>query len=314
MHSQGTKACEHFGLNAMFDYKLLEALDMILRCGSFDAAAKRLHLTPSAISQRIRQLEERHGEVLLRRENPLRATATGEKLLAHVRQVRLLENDFAQDSDATSAALTTLRLGITADSLAIGLIGALAPSLVQANLLLECVIDDEAYTLDLLRSGEVIGCISTQSMPVAGCGSIPLGQLRYVGVANTGFISKYFADGISAVTLAAAPAAVYGRKESLHRRMLREQFALLEDQYPCFVIPESHALYAAAQAGLAYAVVPWAQAQADIAAGRMQALPELSANVPLYWHHWARQTRPALLLTQAMRQFAATYFMNELGV
>jgi LysR family transcriptional regulator (chromosome initiation inhibitor) len=302
---------EHFGLNAMFDYKLLEALDMILRCGSFDAAAKRLHLTPSAISQRIRQLEERHGEVLLRRENPLRATATGEKLLAHVRQVRLLENDFAQDSEVASATLTTLRVGITADSLAIGLIAALAPNLMQAKLLLECVIDDEAYTLDLLRSGEVVGCISTQPLSVAGCGSIPLGNLPYIGVANTEFIAQYFVDGINAATLAAAPAAVYGRKESLHRRMLREQFSLLEEQYPCFVIPESHALYAAAQAGLAYAVVPWAQAQADIAAGRMKALSALSASVPLYWHHWARQTRPAVLLTQAIAQFAAAHFNSD---
>nr|WP_314899488.1 ArgP/LysG family DNA-binding transcriptional regulator [uncultured Deefgea sp.] len=297
----------------MFDYKLLEALDMILRCGSFDAAAKRLHLTPSAISQRIRQLEERHGEVLLRRENPLRATATGEKLLAHVRQVRLLENDFAQET--TAAALTTLRVGITADSLAIGLIAALAPNLMQARLLLECVIDDEAYTLDLLRSGEVFGCISTQPFSVAGCVSIPLGKLRYVGVANTEFIAQYFVAGINAATLATAPAAVYGRidsrKESLHRRMLREQFSLLEEQYPCFVIPESHALYAAAQAGLAYAVVPWAQAQADIAAGRMQALSALSASVPLYWHHWARQTRPAVLLTQAIAQFAAAHFNSD---
>ncbi|MGL6039799.1 MAG: ArgP/LysG family DNA-binding transcriptional regulator [Deefgea sp.] len=302
----------------MFDYKLLDALDMILRCGSFDAAAKRLHLTPSAISQRIRQLEERHGEVLLRRENPLRATATGEKLLAHVRQVRLLENEFAQANEAasmTSAALTTLRVGITADSLAIGLIAALAPNLVQANLLLECVIDDEAYTLDLLRSGDVLGCISTQPLPVAGCGVIPLGELAYVGVANPQFIAQYFSQGIHAASLAAAPAAVYGRidsrKESLHRRILREQFTLLEDQYPCFVIPESHALYAAAQAGLAYAVVPWAQAKADIATGKMQILPELSASVPLYWHHWARQTRPALLLTQAIAQFAAAHFNSD---
>lgn len=292
----------------MFDYKLLEALDMILRCGSFDAAAKRLHLTPSAISQRIRQLEERHGEVLLRRETPLRATATGEKLLAHVRQVRLLENDFAQSNDVESSGLTTLRVGITADSLAIGLIAALAPRLLQANLLLECVIDDEAYTLDLLRSGDVIGCISTQPLSVAGCGVIPLGELPYIGVANADFIAQYFAQGISAASLAKAPAAVYGRKESLHRRILREQFGLLEEQYPCFVIPESHALYATAVAGLAYAIVPTAQAAAELAAGRMQPLAGLTANVPLYWHHWARQTRPAALLTQAMSQFAADHF------
>lgn len=296
----------------MFDYKLLEALDMVLRCGSFDAAAKRLHLTPSAISQRIRQLEERHGEVLLRRENPLSATPTGEKLLAHVRQVRLLETDLSAQMDTIdTAAWTSLRVGITADSLAIGLIAALAPSLANAHLLLECVIDDEAYTLDLLRSGEVIGCISTQPLAVAGCTAIPLGQLAYIGVANPEFVAQYFAQSATAATLAAAPAAVYGRKDSLHRRLLRERFALLEEQYPCHVIPESHALYAAARSGLAYAVVPLAQAKADLAAGNMQEIAELAAQVPLYWHHWARQTRSALALTQAMTQFAAQYFIEN---
>ncbi|MBM5575164.1 LysR family transcriptional regulator [Deefgea sp. CFH1-16] len=130
----------------MFDYKLLEALDMVLRCGSFDAAAKRLHLTPSAISQRIRQLEERHGEVLLRRETPLSATASGEQLLAHVRQVRLLEADLAKRFDASNddVAWSNLRVGITADSLAIGLIAAIAPNLLPAKLLLDCVVEDEA--------------------------------------------------------------------------------------------------------------------------------------------------------------------------
>lgn len=293
----------------MFDYKLLEALDMVLRCGSFDAAAKRLHLTPSAISQRIRQLEERHGEVLLRRENPLSATPTGEKLLAHVRQVRLLETDFSAQMDVTdTAAWSSLRVGITADTLAIGLIAALAPSLANAHLLLECVIDDEAYTLDLLRSGEVIGCISTQPLAVAGCMAIPLGSLAYVGVADSAFVAQYFKQGVNATSLAAAPAAVFGRKDSLHRRLLRERFALLEAQYPCHVIPESHALYAAARAGLAYAVVPNAQARADLATGNMLQITELAATVPLYWHHWARQTPPALALTQAMRQFATQYF------
>ncbi|QZA80374.1 LysR family transcriptional regulator ArgP [Deefgea piscis] len=294
----------------MFDYKLLEALDMVLRCGSFDAAAKRLHLTPSAISQRIRQLEERHGEVLLRRETPLSATASGEKLLAHVRQVRLLEADLATQFDASNhdVAWTNLRVGITADSLAIGLIAAIAPNLVPAKLLLDCVVEDEAYTLDLLRSGDVIGCISTQPLPVAGCVAIPLGELPYIGVANAVFVAQYFSGGVNAQSLAGAPAAVFGQKESLHRRLLRERFALLDAQFPCYVIPESHALYAAAKSGLAYAIVPRAQAAAELTAGTMCEIAELATSVPLYWHHWARQTRPALALTQAIEQFAASHF------
>ncbi|WP_028450947.1 ArgP/LysG family DNA-binding transcriptional regulator [Chitinibacter tainanensis] len=290
----------------MLDYKLLDALDMVLRCGSFEAAAKRLHLTPSAISQRIRQLEERHGEVLLRRDTPLSATPTGEKLLAHVRQVRALEGELSEQlrAEPASRSWLTLRVGVNADTLALGLLPALALALGEAQLLLDCVVDDEAYTLDLLRSGEVSGCISTQAGPVAGCGVIPLGSMEYIGVATPGFSHDYFSAGLSSATLAAAPAAVFGHKESLHRRLLRERWGLLEGQYPCHVIPESNALFAAAQAGLAYAVVPRQQAAAGLAAGQLQAWPELAANVPLYWHHWARQTRPARALGAALQAFA----------
>jgi LysR family transcriptional regulator, chromosome initiation inhibitor len=301
----------------MFDYKLLEALDMVLRCGSFDAAAKRLHLTPSAISQRIRQLEERHGEVLLRRENPLCATSTGEKLLAHVRQVRALEGELGEQmaQQHSENDWVTLRLGVNADSLAVGLLSALSPLLAQQRLLLECVVDDEAYTLDLLRSGEVSGCISTQPNMVAGCSVLPLGSMQYVGVATPGFVAQYLAVGADDAgfqrALANAPAAVFGHKESLHRRLLRERWSLLEGQYPCHVIPESHALFAAALAGFAYAVVPRQQAAAALASGQLLELTAFAHATPLFWHHWARQTRPAQLLSQALIGFAQTYLSEK---
>ena len=49
----------------MFDYKLLTALEAVVKAGSFDKAAALLCITPSAVSQRIRQLEERTGQLLL---------------------------------------------------------------------------------------------------------------------------------------------------------------------------------------------------------------------------------------------------------
>ncbi|QLG87335.1 ArgP/LysG family DNA-binding transcriptional regulator [Chitinibacter bivalviorum] len=297
----------------MFDYKLLEALDMVLRCGSFDAAAKRLHLTPSAISQRIRQLEERHGEVLLRRENPICATPSGEKLLAHVRQVRALEAELGEqlaedlDEQGATQAWRTLRIGVNADSLALGLMPALSGLLSAQRLLLECVVDDEAYTLDLLRTGEVSGCISTQSNLVAGCGVLPLGSMQYIGVASPQFAALHLGEKLDAERLGNAPAAVFGYKESLHRRLLRERWGLLEGQYPCHVIPESNALFAAALAGFAYAVVPRQQAQVALASGELVEIAAFSHEVPLFWHHWSRQTRPAQLFSQALMSFASTH-------
>ncbi|WP_169307487.1 LysR family transcriptional regulator ArgP [Chitiniphilus eburneus] len=291
----------------MLDYKLLEALEMVARAGSFDAAAKRMHLTQSAVSQRIRLLEERIGAVLLVRDIPVRPTPAGERLLAHVKQVRELENDLARRVEGEGAGWNSLSVGVNADSLAIGLIPALAPVLRGHRILLECVVDDESYTLDLLKAGEVSGCISTQAQAVAGCEVASLGALAYLFVATPAFAGHFFATGVTRETLTHAPAAVYGRKQSLHRRWLREAHGLEEGAYPCHAIPDSSALYAAACAGVAYAVVPRAQAAPQLADGTLVALGVPPLPVALFWHYATRQNAAAQALTEAIQTFAARF-------
>ncbi|MBE9609318.1 LysR family transcriptional regulator ArgP [Chitinilyticum piscinae] len=287
----------------MLDYKLLEALDAVVTAGSFDGAARRLHLTQSAISQRIRQLEERSGTVLLVRDTPVRPTVAGQKLLAHVRQVRLLEAELQQDVDGTMEDWLTLRIGVNADSLALGLLGALAPVLQAERILLDCVVADEAQTLDQLRLGEVSGCIGTQPNEIAGCGVIPLGSIDYVLVATPAFAAEFFSGGLGEAALSDAPAAVFGQQDSIHRRWLREQHGLQHGDYPCHVIPDSTALFGAVCAGLAYGLVPRPQADALLNAGALQQLPLPAMPVALYWHHWRRQTAAERKLAEAVRGF-----------
>ncbi|MDR3413044.1 MAG: LysR family transcriptional regulator ArgP [Formivibrio sp.] len=288
----------------MFDYKQLEALEMIVLAGSFDGAARRLHLTQSAISQRIRQLEERFGGVLLVRENPVRPTPAGESLLAHVRQVRRLEAEI-EAGEAERTGWVPVRIGINADSLAIGLVPSLAATLVEERLLLECVVDDESYTLGLLKAGEVVGCISTQADALPGCSVEALGSMTYVFVASPGFAAHWFAAGVSRESLAAAPAAVSGRPDSLHRRWLREHFKLEEGAYPCHVIPESHALFSAALSGMGCAIVPKHQALTALERGDLVMLiADDPIAVPLYWQHPARQSSAEAKLGQALLAFA----------
>ncbi|WP_028455398.1 ArgP/LysG family DNA-binding transcriptional regulator [Chitinilyticum litopenaei] len=287
----------------MLDYKLLEALDAVVTAGSFEGAARRLHLTQSAISQRIRQLEERSGTVLLVRDTPVRATGAGQKLLAHVRQVRLLEAELQQDVDGVLDDWLTLRIGVNADSLALGLIAALAPVLQAGRILLDCVVADEAQTLDQLRLGEVSGCIGTQPNEIAGCGVIPLGSVEYVLVATPEFVVAFLPSELNAAALADAPAAVFGQQDSIHRRWLRERHGLQHGDYPCHVIPDSTALFGAVRAGLAYGLVPLPQAAPALAADILQRLPAPEITVPLYWHHWRRQTVAERALADAVRAF-----------
>ena len=75
----------------MVDGEQLAAFAAVIELGSFDAAADRLHLTPSAVSQRIKALEQRVGQVLVVRQKPCIATPAGVPLLRLATQTALLE-------------------------------------------------------------------------------------------------------------------------------------------------------------------------------------------------------------------------------
>lgn len=79
----------------MLDYRSLEALAAVHRRGSFDLAAAQLGLTPSAISQRIKGLEDRAGVLLIVRGTPCTATDAGLRLILHFDEVALLESTLA---------------------------------------------------------------------------------------------------------------------------------------------------------------------------------------------------------------------------
>ena len=65
----------------MLDYAGLEALSAVVREGSFERAAHKLHITPSAVSQRIKLLEERVGQALVLRGQPTLLTSPAGYLL-----------------------------------------------------------------------------------------------------------------------------------------------------------------------------------------------------------------------------------------
>ncbi len=81
----------------MLDYGSLAAVAAVVREGSFDRAAIALGVTASAVSQRVRALEERLGSVLIVRGQPCTATSAGARICAHVERVRLLEGALEDD-------------------------------------------------------------------------------------------------------------------------------------------------------------------------------------------------------------------------
>ena len=196
----------------MLDPAQLAALAAVHRRGAFDLAAAELHVTPSAISQRIKALEEATGTLLIRRGQPCRATEPGLRLIRHHDEIVLLERTLAQDLPGLAPGPATLRIAVNADSLATWVIPALAQT---EGFLFDLVIDDQEVSQDWLRRGEVVAAITAHPGPLQGCDTLPLGSLRYRATASPAYLERWFPQGVSVQTLSQAPALTFSDMDRL---------------------------------------------------------------------------------------------------
>ncbi|MDT3281779.1 LysR family transcriptional regulator ArgP [Shewanella scandinavica] len=300
----------------MLEYANLKALAVVVSEGGFDRAAKVLHITQSAVSQRIRQLEEKVGQSLLIRSNPVVATPTGKRLLRHYSQVQLLESELRAEMDADDPNHpTTVRIAVNADSLATWFLPALAGMFSRHAWLLELIVDDESYTHHLLKNGEAVGCVTTTEVPMAGCSSEFLGTMEYLCVATPEFAARYFGEqrdsqslsdtqlfnGISQAQLAKAPAVVFSTKDKLHEKFLAQYFNMTPGQWWQHTIPSSESFLEAINLSLGYGLVGHLQAKPLIDQGILIELtPERRMRVPLFWQHWNIKAKQTTLVYRAL--------------
>lgn len=290
-----------------FDLAWLECLDAVVREGSFEAAARALHVTQSAVSQRIRQLETRAGQPLLLRTRPPRPTPAAQPLLRFVRQVRALAVDaWPAAPDAIAPEAERIAIGVNADSLATWVLPALAPWAARTGRLIEFVVDDQDHTAELLRRGEVIGSIGAAGRPLQGCRSLPLGSMAYRCVATRAFKARHFAQGFSAAAARRAPAVVFDRKDDMHQDLLEQAFGARALPYPHHFVPSSEGCVEAILAGYGYGMLPEPQCAPLLARGRLVELaPRHRIAVTLYWHSWAIESSLVRGLTEAVVEGAA---------
>nr|WP_315490237.1 HTH-type transcriptional regulator ArgP [uncultured Rhodoferax sp.] len=294
----------------MLDGKQLEALAAVLEHGGFGPAAQALNLTLAAVSLRIKSLETSLGQRLLVRGKVVRATAAGQALLAHIKQVQLMEADLLSDTatrHGATAQWQRLSVAVNADSLSSWLLPGVAPALARHHLLLDVVIDDQEHTHESLKSGDVVACVSTHPTPMRGCVAEPLGVMRYRCVGAPALVRKCQtrSGAVSPHRLLATPAVIFNRKDGLQDLFLSQQFGLQLPQYPRHFVPAVDAFESALVSGLGWGMVHELHLLAR--SGRLplvEVLPGSSVDVPLYWHHWAREPLSAQRLTQAVKQAA----------
>ncbi|WP_170548016.1 LysR family transcriptional regulator ArgP [Ruegeria atlantica] len=287
----------------ILDPNHLSALSSILRHGSFEAAATELTVTPSAISQRIKALEDRVGAALINRGPPCTGTPAGLRIAQHAEDIGLLEAKLAREltlDQGTGPA--RVRVAVPADVLATWFIDAMA----QVNgLLFDLVVDDQDHSAEWLRRGEVSAAITVGGQPVSGCDSYALGALRYIATASPAYMQQWFAEGVNERSLALAPCLTFNRKDSLQRTWIIEQMG-------CRISPPSHFLPSpqgfvdAAIAGLGWGMNPVGLAKNALNDGRLRPLlPDAPLDVGLTWQVGRVLSSALVPLTRAVRQTAA---------
>jgi LysR family transcriptional regulator (chromosome initiation inhibitor) len=283
------------------DRQQLAALAAVIELGSFDAAAERLHVTPSAVSQRIKALEQRVGQVLVVREKPCVATAAGVPLLRLAAQTALLEAEALAEMGGVEGAAARIALAVNADSMSTWFTGAFAE---LDDMLVDIRIEDQDHSTRLLREGVVMGAVSTERHPVPGCRVQLLGVMRYVPVASPAYIERYLADGFTAHAVAEAPSMAWNRDDALQDMLVRKMFRR-DIARPQHFVPTAEGFGSAVLAGLGWGMFPESLATANIKDGSFVRIADVHLDVPLYWQCWKLDSPIVYGITDAVQSAAA---------
>lgn len=272
----------------MLDYSALRAVSAVVQTGSFEKAAGILNVTPSAVSQRVKQLEERLGVVLIARGAPCTATEKGEWLCRHMENVGMLEGELLGHlpglvDPGEPRQRVTLHIATNADSLGTWFVTAMSNFARRSQYLLNIAVDDQDHTAGWLQRGRVIAAVTSLEKPIQGCRRISLGALRYHATASPEFIARYFAEGVTPEAIRNAPALTFNQKDRLQSRWIRQ--ALGEDlTYPTHWLPSTQSFVDASLSGMGWGMNPAQLVREHLESGRLVALiPDTPLDVPLYW-------------------------------
>ncbi len=267
------------------DSAQLDTFAAVIDEGSFDAAARRLQVTPSAVSQRIKAMESRLGHVLVQRSKPAKPTEAGEAVLRLARQVSLLE---VEAIAAVKGKVEGLRLpvAVNADSLN----GWFLPALLAVPAELVTAFDirqeDQDHSAELLRNGSVLAAVTGDPRPVQGCRVQVLGKMRYLSIASPEFAERWLTGRPLPEALAEAPMMVFNTKDMLQHRLLRKVTRRRLDP-PVHTIPAPGPFVRGIRLGLGWGMIEEEFVEEDLAAGRLvEVAPGKYVDVPLYWQHW----------------------------
>lgn len=212
--------------------------------------------------------------------------------------------DFLPD-EGLDAARRAITIAVNDDSLQTWVIPAIALMHRKYGYVLDVRVDDQDYTLNMLRDGSVLAAVTAESRPLQGCNVHRLGTMRYFAIASPAFSSTYFSEGVTAAALAAAPMIVFNRKDELQARYVRS-VTRAKIMPPIHYLPTSSGVVEAAAHGIGWCLAPESLAEPALKSGRIVMIDaERWIDLPLYWQHAAIRSTTLQRVSQAIQESAA---------
>ncbi|PLP60105.1 hypothetical protein CYK37_08035 [Mesorhizobium loti] len=275
------------------DLRDLATLVAIAENGSLEAAARALHVTASAVSQRLAKLEDSFGDLLIIREQPTRLTVSGEALLRTARQIDLLLHEARQQVGQMTEA-GTITVAVHHDSLASWFVPAMIMFQAETCHMLEILAVDHTRTRSLLRAGSVAAAISSEPDPLPGCEVDRIGVLRYWAVSSPG-------TAISARE-GTLPVVFFEKEDTPTSAALARKTNSPLSAVRCY-IPSVADIETAVMRGAGWAVLPEPLIADKLAKGELVALDDEPAlEIELFLHSWRSESRAIKSLRNAIQQ------------
>lgn len=291
------------------DYKSLRLLDLIIKEQGFEKASNKLNITQSAVSQRIKMLENEFGELLVTRTTPPKPTELGKKLLKLLYHVNLLEHDIL---DNGAGNIESIPISINADSLATWFLPAVQEILTDPSVRLNIKIEDETKTLDSLISGDVIAAVSTYPKPIINGKCDYIGSLDYILAATPQFAAQYFPHSVTKEALLKAPIATFSRSTDQHHLFLQEQFGISPGNLISHIVPSSEAYIQLMLQHSACCMISKQQIRHELETGKIiNLLPALVQQKKLYWHRYNLESESIKKLSLCIKEKGTALLQGE---
>lgn len=270
----------------MLDYRGIEALYTVQELQSFEAAAKKLHITQSAVSQRIKGLESYYGEPVLIRMLPYKPTNLGAALIGHFKRICLLERSL-ENQLAQTEVKPHISIALNRDSLETWFLEVIEHKSIFDNVILEIIADDQEFTIDYLKKGLVSACLSTSEKAIIGGNVTFLGEMEYLLVASPEFKEQNFSGKDQKKSLLKATAIKFDKNDKLHERYLEKFFGLNGEGLNFHIVPSVRGFKQYALLGYGYGLIPKIDILKELKSKKLlQLYEDKTWKIPLYWHCW----------------------------